>query len=426
VTKPLREGYPTPTAGRGKELTNMPNYQYNIRDATGSTFGGTSEAENEDILRRRLTEQGFDVVEIKQIKGKAKKAGGFGGVKKTDLSVMCRQFSTMIDAGVNLVRCLSVLADQATNPKMKAILSDVRSEVEGGQTLTRSLEKYPQVFDRLFLGLVNAGEVGGALEESLQRLSGFLEKDVELRRKVKSAMTYPVLILTFAIGVVLLLMTFIIPKFMTLFTDLGIEELPGPTRILQQSSNWLMKNWWVAIIAVVAFVIAFRLFVRTKIGRRIVDRLKLKAPVFGPLAHKIALARFSRTLATLLASGVGILQAMETVAGTVSNDIISDAILSARASIREGERIGEPLARSKLFPPMVVQMVSIGEESGALDPMLSKVADFYEDEVDSAVASLTAAIEPVLIISLGVMVGFIVIALFLPLVAVIQNLSGGS
>lgn len=403
----------------------MPNYQYSIRDATGATFGGTSEAENEDILTKRLTEQGFTVVEVKQVKSTQKKVGGFGGVKKTDLSIMCRQFSTMIDAGVNLVRCLSVLADQATNPKLKAILNDIRSEVEGGQTLTRALEKYPSTFDRLFVGLVNAGEIGGALEESLQRLSQFLEKDVELRRKVKSAMTYPVMIMGFAVIVVIGLMTFILPKFMVLFDDLGIDQLPGPTAMLKASSNFMVTKWYWALIIVVAFVVALRLFIRTKVGRRVYDRLKLKFPVFGKLSHKIALARFSRTLSTLLSSGVGILQAMETVAGTVSNDIISDAILSARASIREGERIGEPLARSKLFPPMVVQMISIGEESGSLDPMLAKVADFYEDEVDAAVASLTSAIEPVLIISLGVVVGFIVISLFLPLIAVIQNLSSG-
>lgn len=403
----------------------MPNYQYNIRDATGSVFGGTSEAENEDILRKRLTEQGFTVVEIKQIKSSQKKIGGFGGVKATDLSVMCRQFSTMIDAGVNLVRCLSVLADQATNPKLKAILNDVRAEVEGGQTLTRAMEKYPNVFDRLFVGLVNAGEIGGALEESLQRLSQFLESDVALKRKVKAAMTYPTLIMVFATMVVLGLMTFVLPKFMVLFDDLGITELPAPTAILKASSGFMVSKWYWMLIILIVFFVALKLFLGTKVGRRIFDRLKLKAPVFGKLNHKVALARFSRTLATLLSSGVGILQAMETVAGTVSNDIISDAILSARASIREGERIGEPLARSKMFPPMVVQMISIGEESGSLDPMLSKVADFYESEVDAALASLTSAIEPVLIVGLGVVVGFIVIALFLPLIAVIQNLSGG-
>ena len=404
----------------------MPNFSYNIRDASGSTFGGTSEAENEEILRKRLTEQGFTVLEIKQIKGGAKKVRSFGGVKKSELSVMCRQFSTMHDAGVNLVRCLAVLSDQAANPKLKAILSDVRVEVEGGQTLTRALEKYPNVFDRLFVGLVNAGEVGGALEESLQRLSQFLESEVSMRRKIKSAMTYPTMIMVFALIVVLGLMTFVLPKFMTLFDDLGIEQLPPMTAALKAFSNFLLSKWYWMLIITVSFFTALKLFLRTKVGRRIFDKIKLKAPVFGPLNHKVALARFSRTLSTLLSSGVNILPAMETVAGTVSNDVLSDAIMDARASIREGERIGDPLARSRLFPPMVVQMISIGEESGALDPMLSKVAEFYEGEVDAAIESLTSAIEPVLIVSLGVVVGFIVISMFLPLVAIIQNLSSGS
>ena len=404
----------------------MPNFEYSIRDATGQVMPGTSEAESEDILRKRLSEQGFDVVTIKQIKSaRTKKPGGYGGIKKTDLSIICRQFSTMIDAGVSLVRCLSVLEDQATNPRLKAILGDIRANVEGGESLTRSMEKYPNIFDRLFLGLVHSGEIGGTLEESLQRLSGFLEKDVELRRKVKAAMTYPMIILSFATLVVLGLMTFILPKFMGLFKDLGITELPAPTAILQACSNFLVAKWYWMIIIVIVFVIAIRMFARTKVGRRALDRLKLKAPVFGKLSHKVALARFARTLSTLLASGVPILQAMETVAGTVSNDIIAEAIYSARAAIREGERIGEPLARSGMFPPMVVQMISIGEESGSLDPMLAKVADFYEDEVDAAIDSLTSAIEPVLIVSLGVIVGFIVVSLFLPLVAVIQNLSSG-
>ncbi len=404
----------------------MPNYEYSIRDATGSVIPGSSEAENEDILRRRLTEQGFTVVDIKQVKGdKKKKVGGAGGVKAADLSIMCRQFSTMIDAGVNLVRCLGVLAEQASNPRLKAVLNDIRAEVESGQTLTRAMEKYPNVFNRLFVGLVNAGEIGGALEESLQRLSQFLEKDVELRRKVKAAMTYPTIIMGFATIVVLGLMTFVLPKFMVLFEDLGIKELPLPTAILKSMSEFMVSKWYWAILMFVVFMVALKLFARTKVGRRMIDRLKLKAPVFGKLNHKVCLARFSRTLSTLLSSGVGILQALETVAGTVSNDIISDAILEARARIREGDRIGEPLAKSSLFPPMVVQMVSIGEESGALDSMLGKVADFYEDEVDAALASLTSAIEPVLIVALGGVVGFIVIALFLPLISIIQNLSGG-
>lgn len=404
----------------------MPNYAYTIRDATGSVIPGTSEAENDEILRKRLTEQGFTVVDIKQVKSAQKKiGGGMRGVKKTELAIMCRQFSTMIDAGVNLVRCLNVLSEQATSPKLKAILTDVQNEVEGGQTLSRALEKYPNVFDRLFLGLVNAGEIGGALEESLQRLSQFLEKDVELRRKVKSAMTYPMMILGFAFLMIFFLMVVILPKFMVMFEDLGIKDLPLPTQMLKTTSDFLVAQWYFAIIGLVGGIIAFKVFMATKAGRRIFDHVKLKAPVFGKLNHKVALARFARTLATLLSSGVAILQAMETVAGTVSNDIISDALMEARARIREGDRIAEPLGKSKLFPPMVVQMISIGEESGSLDPMLSKVADFYEDEVEAALASLTSAIEPVLIVVLGVIVGFIVISLFLPLIAIIENLSGG-
>lgn len=393
----------------------------------GATIPGTVEAESENLLRRRLEEQGFQVVDVKETKGAKKKnpGGGFGRIKLNDLSIFCRQFSTMIDAGVSLVRCLAVLGEQTVNPKMKRIISDLQGEVESGQMISKAMAKYPNVFSNLFIGLIRAGEVGGVLEESLQRLSGFLEKDQELRRKVKSAMTYPVIVMTFAVLIVVGLVTFVLPKFMGLFKDLGVKEFPAPTKFLMDLSDLLVGKWYFAVGFLIAFVIAYRMFSKTKIGRRTIDRLKLKMPVFGKLSHRIAMARFARTLSTLLASGVPILSALETVAGTISNDIISDAIMEARARIREGDRIGDPLQRSKLFPPMVVQMISIGEESGALDPMLAKVADFYDAEVDAAVESLTAAIEPVMIVGLGGIVGFIVIAMFLPLVAVIQTLTGG-
>lgn len=405
----------------------MPNFAYTVRDASGNQIPGTVEAESESLLRRRLTEQGFTVIDIKETKGTKKKSpgSGIGRVNLKDLSVFCRQFSTMIDAGVSLVRCLSVLGEQTVNPKLKRIISDLQSEVEAGQMLSRALSKYPNVFSNLFIGLIRAGEIGGVLEESLQRLAMFLEKDQELRRKVKSAMTYPVIVMFVAITIVILLVTFILPKFMDLFVDLGVKDYPAPTKILMAFSNLLTSRWDIIVISLVAFIIGFRLFIRTKAGRRLYDRFKLKAPVFGKLNHKIVLARFSRTLGTLLSSGVPILQALETVAGTVSNEIVSDAVLEARARIREGDRIGDPLQRSNLFPPMVVQMISIGEESGALDPMLHKVAEFYEAEVDAALASLTAAIEPVMIVFLGGAVGFIVISIFLPLVAVVQSLTGG-
>jgi type IV pilus assembly protein PilC len=404
----------------------MPTFAYTIRDQTGALRKAVVEADSENILARRLREQGFQVASIKQTKSATKKpGGGWGRVKLTDLSIFCRQFSTMIDAGVSLVRCLSVLAEQTQSPKLKAITQDIQKEVEAGQTLSASMRKYPRVFNNLFVGLVRAGEVGGVLEESMQRLSQFLEKDVELRRKVKAAMTYPCIVMFVALVIVLGLVTFILPTFMKLFTDLGVKDFPQMTQMLMDFSHFLTTYWYIALGGLGIFLVLFRFFVRTRFGKRVYDRFKLSMPVFGSLNHKICLARFSRTLSTLMSSGVPILQALETVAGTVDNDIISDAVLEARTRIREGDRIGDPLQKSKQFPPMVVQMISIGEESGALDQMLTKIAEFYEQEVDAALASLTSAIEPVMIVFLGGAVGFIVIAMFMPLVALISGLSGG-
>ncbi|MGC8667591.1 MAG: type II secretion system F family protein [Chthonomonadales bacterium] len=405
----------------------MATFSYTVRDASGQTRTGTSEAENVEILRRRLQEQGFTVADIKQTAAGKKKApgGGWGRVKLADLSIFSRQFSTMIDAGVSLVRALDVLGEQTANPKLKRIIMDIQQEVESGQTLSKAMSKYPKTFTPLYVGLVRAGEVGGVLEEALQRLAGFLEKDMELRRKVKAALTYPTIVVIVAVGIVLGLCTFIVPKFVELFRDLGVKELPTMTQMLVDFSDFLKNRWWMGLIIVVAVYMALKYFGTTRIGRRVIDRVKLKVPVFGKLHHKIALARFSRTLGTLLVSGVPILQALETVAGTVGNGIIADAIMEARARIREGDRINDPLEKSRMFPPMVVHMVSIGEESGALDHMLTKIADFYEQEVDATLQSLTAAIEPMLIVFLGFAVGFIVISMFMPLIQVIQNLTSG-
>jgi type IV pilus assembly protein PilC len=385
---------------------------------------GTSEAESAETLRRRLQEQGFTVTEVRQVRAH-RPGGGWGRVKLSDLAIFCRQFSTMQDAGVSIVRSLDVLAQQTQSPKLRRIIMDIQAEVEAGQTLSKAMSKYPNVFSNLFIGLIRAGEVGGVLEESLQRLAAFLEADVALRRKVRAAMTYPTIVVIAALAIVIGLVTFILPRFFDVFRDLNIKEFPVMTQMLMDFSNFLTSRWYVMIAIVALVVMAFRTFVRTRIGRRLYDRLKLKLPVFGPLNHKIALARFSRTLSTLLSSGVPILQALETVAGTVANEIIAEAVMEARARIREGDRIGPPLEKSGMFPPMVVHMISIGEESGALDQMLSKVADFYESEVESTLQSLTSAIEPVLIVLLGGMVGFIVISLLLPLITAVQSLAGG-
>lgn len=406
----------------------MATFSYTVRDAAGQMRTGSSEAENQEILKRRLQEQGFTVTEIKQTAAGRKRpaGGGWGRVKLADLSIFCRQFSTMIDAGVSLVRALDVLAEQTQNPKLRRMIVDIEQEVESGQTLSKAMSKYPKTFTNLFIGLVRAGEVGGVLEESLQRLSAFLESDMELRRKVKAALTYPTIVVVVAVGIVVGLCTFIVPRFVELFRDLGVNELPWMTQILVDFSDFLKTRWWMGLLIILVAYVATKYFGTTRIGRRVIDRIKLKVPVFGKLHHKIALARFSRTLGTLLVSGVPILQALETVAGTVGNGIIADAVMEARARIREGDRINDPLEKSRMFPPMVVHMISIGEESGALDQMLTKIAEFYEQEVEATLQSLTAAIEPVLIVFLGVCVGFIVIAMFMPLISVIQNLTGGA
>lgn len=405
----------------------MPVYSYTFRDASGGIQKGTADAETEDELRTKFREQGFEITELTMIKAKSAKAKTYGRVKLGNLAVFCRQFSTMIDAGVSLVRSLDVLSSQTQDPKLKKILLDIGEKVEGGESLSRAMQRHPKTFSNLFIGLIKAGEVGGILEESLQRLSTFLEKDVELRRKVKSAMTYPILVAIMATGIVTFLVTWFVPQWAAILTDLGLkpENLPAPTKFLIGVSNTIGHYGHFVVLGIIIYIFAYRAFVSTRFGRRVADRIKLKIPVFGKLHHKICMARFSRTMGTLLTSGVPILQAMETVAGTIGNSIMSDALLEARARIREGDRIGDPLEASKLFPPMVVHMIAIGEESGSLDFMLQKIADFYEDEVDAAIASLTASIEPIMIVSLGFVVGFIVIAMFMPLVDVISRLSSG-
>jgi type IV pilus assembly protein PilC len=409
----------------------MPTFEYAARDKTGKEITGSQDAKTKEALIKSLKGKGLMASSVQEKKAQAvvkRKTRGrfFGGkVSLRHLSIFCRQFATMINAGVSLVRCLDVLEQQTDSARLKEIIRDIESEVEGGATLSRSMAKFPQTFTNLATGLVRAGEVGGVLDETLDRLAGFLEKDMELRRKVKASMTYPVLVMIVAVGIVTFLVTFILPKFIALFTELGLGEdkFPLPTLILMKISRFATSKWYFMVAIIVGLTIATNRLRATKTGKRYFDMLRLRVPVFGSLNHKIAIARFARTLSTLLASGVPILQAMETVAGTVDNDVISDAILLSRAAIREGDTIADPLANSKMFPPMVVQMITIGEETGQLDQMLEKVADFYEAEVDAALESLTAALEPVLIVFLGLVVGFIVVAMFLPLISIISELS---
>jgi len=406
----------------------MPVFSYTFRDPNGGVQKGTAEADNEQALRSRFGEQGLELLDVTMIKKGGRNAKrSFGKVKLGNLAVFCRQFSTMVDAGVSLVRCLDVLGRQTQDPKLKKILLDIGERVESGESLSNAMRRHPRTFNNLFVGLIRAGEIGGVLEETLQRLASFLESDVALRRKVKSALTYPVLVMIAAVGIVIFLVSWVVPQFAALFRDIGLkdDEFPAATKFLIDLSANLQKNWLVMIVTVAAVYTAWKLFVSTKFGRRTADRMKLYVPVFGKLHHKVCMARFSRTMGTLLTSGVPILQAMETVSGTVGNTVMADAVLDARAKIREGERIGEPLEASKMFPPMVVHMIGVGEESGSLDYMLQKIADFYEAEVEATLASLTAALEPVLIVFLGFVVGFIVIAMMMPMVKVIERLSAG-
>lgn len=408
----------------------MPVYSYSYRDAAGAIQKGTAEAENEESLRTRYQEQGLEVIEVSMLKktgARGAKVRTFGRVKRTVLAVFCRQFSTMVDAGVSLVRCLDVLGRQTQDPKLKKILVDVGERVESGESLSVAMRRHPKAFDNLFIGLIRAGEVGGVLEESLQRLSQFIEKDVELRRKVKSALVYPIIVVVFATAIVVFLLMFFIPMMAELFNDLGLQnqDMPAITQFLIDFSNALKERWWMFIIGIVVFIISWKLFTSTRFGRRVADRIKMKVPVFGQLHHKVCLARFSRTMGTLLSSGVPILQAMETVAGTVGNSVMADAVLDARARIREGDSIGGPLEDSRLFPPMVVHMIGVGEESGSLDFMLQKIADFYESEVDAMLAALTSILEPLMIIVLGVIVLFIILAMFMPLASLIERLAAG-
>ncbi|MFA0751519.1 MAG: hypothetical protein SLRJCFUN_001922 [Candidatus Fervidibacter sp.] len=413
----------------------MPTFAYVARTTQGQVSQGTIEAPDERAALQQLRQQGLIITSLRrqdapraaQVGQRASFAAAFGRVKLRDMALFCRQLATLINAGVSLVRALAVLERQTQNARLRYIIRQLTRDVEDGMQLSRAMAKFPREFSNLFIGMVRAGEVGGVLDETLQRMATFLEKDLELRRKVKSAMTYPTIVIIFAVAIVIFLSVWIVPKFMQLFTDLGVKEdqFPLPTLMMKRFSEFLLTKWYFLVGGVIAFFIAFSVFVRTRFGKKVYDWVKLKVPILGPINHKIVLARFARTFGTLMGSGVPILQALDTTAGAIDNEILSRAIMDARMAIREGERIADPLERSKLFPPMVVHMISVGEETGALDQMLQKVADFYESEVDAALHALASTIEPVMIVILGVIVLFILISVFLPLITIIQNLSQG-
>ena len=344
-------------------------------------------------------------------------------VSTKDLAVFTRQFATMINAGLPLVQCLEILSKQTEKPGFKKIIAEVMHDVETGSTLAESLAKHKQVFDQLFVNMVESGEAGGILDDILMRLATYIEKAEALKRKVKSAMMYPTVVMVVAIGACTFMLLFIIPTFAKMFSDFG-GTLPLPTRIVMGLSNLLRNYWWAIGGTVVGLAVGLRAYYRTDGGKMVMDRLQLKVPILGEVVRKAAIARFTRTLGTLIKSGVPILTGLDITARTAGNKVISESVMRTRASIREGETLAAPLRQCEVFPAMVVQMIAVGEETGALDEMLKKIADFYDDEVDTAVDTLTSVIEPVMIVVMGVMVGGMVVAMYLPMFKLVSVVAG--
>jgi len=331
-----------------------------------------------------------------------------------DIAIFTRQFATMIDAGLPLVQCLDILSKQADNKTFAAVINEIRQDVEAGSTYADSLKKHPAVFGDLYANMVAAGELGGILDTILNRLSKYIEKNIKLKRQVKAALFYPSTIVAVAFIVIIVLLVYVIPIFAKMFTDFG-GTLPAPTRMVIGASNFMRSNILIIIGIMAAVIIGARKYYKTQNGRLVIDSIVLRMPVFGMLARKIAVAKFTRTLGTLISSGVPILDGLDIVAKTSGNKVVEKAIYATRQSISEGKTLSEPLETSKVFPPMVVQMIAVGETTGALDAMLSKIADFYDEEVDSTVGILTSLLEPILMIFLGIVIGFIVVAMYLPI-----------
>ncbi len=403
----------------------MPVYIWKGKDAKGNKKSGEIEANNENIARLLLRRQNITVTKIKP-----KPKDLFENVKwlqprvkDRDIVVFIRQFATMIDAGLPLVQGLQILQEQQTNRTFKAVLKQVQKDVEEGATFADALKKHPQVFDELTINLVAAGETGGILDVILNRLASYMEKIAALKKKVKGAMTYPAVVTVIAILVTAVILIFVIPVFSKMFADFG-SALPAPTQFVIKLSNAARNYFHWFIIGIILLVIAFKRFRKTEKGKDITDRLMLRLPVFGILLKKVAVAKFTRTLGTMLSSGVPILEAMDIVAKTSGNKVIEKAILETKASVAEGKSITEPMMHSEVFPPMVVQMIYVGESTGALDAMLGKIADYYDEEVDAAVEALTSMLEPFMMVFLGVVIGGLVISMYLPIFKMASVVAG--
>lgn len=393
----------------------MPNFQYVAKDAQGNTITSTFEAKDKTALVDILRKRGLIIISVEEAKGKpGKLAGGGAKIKMEDLVVFSRQLATMVDSGIPLVQALDVLAEQIEKSNFKGVVGKLRDDIETGSSLSEALTRHPKIFSTLFVNMVRAGESSGMLDDILERLADYLEKTSALQRKVKSAFIYPSLIIIMAIVITSILIFKVVPTFKGIFEGLG-GELPLITQILIAFSDFARRTAPFLLGGIFLVVFIFGRYIRTEKGRVRLDKTMLRFPIIGILLRKVAIARFARTLSTLVKSGVPILNSLEIVAKTSGNKVIEMAVDQVRTNIREGENIAEPLSRSGVFPPMVTRMIGVGEQTGELEKMLSKIADFYEDQVDTAVSGLTSLIEPIIIVVLGVVVGGIVAAMFLPI-----------
>jgi type IV pilus assembly protein PilC len=393
----------------------MAVFTWTAKTKTGELKNGEMEAPTPDTVEQRLRAQGLTPQKVKKKAAEIHfKLPGSTGVGTRDLMLFTRQFSTMIDAGLPLVQCLDILHTQQENVWFKKVLYQVKADVEQGKTFADALSRHPKIFDPLFVNLVAAGETGGILDTIMTRLAMQTEKSVKLAKQIKGALFYPAAVMGVAVGAVTVLLLFVIPVFEKMFSDFG-GTLPVPTQIVIDLSSWSVAHWYLFLITPPALIFGFNAFRRAPRGRRILDKMMLNIPIFGPLVRKSAVARFTRTMGTMLSSGVPILDALDIVARAAGNVVVGDGISFARKKVAEGKTLAEPMAETKIFPSMVCQMVSIGESAGALDTMLNKIADFYEEEVDAAVAGLTSLLEPLIMVFLAVILGGFLIAMYLPI-----------
>jgi len=398
----------------------MPEYEYKGKTLGGTQVSGTLKAKNQQDMERLLRRNRILVSNIRKKPSQINIKIGTG-VKRQDISRFTRQFATMIGSGLPMIQCLEILAAQVESKELRRIIIQVKDSVQSGSTLADALARHPKVFDQLYTNMVEAGEMGGALDVILVRLATYREKADALIRKVKGAMLYPTVVTIVALGVTFAMLTFVVPVFAKMFSNLG-SDLPAPTMVVLSVSNFLQDNIFLIFLGIIGLIVGYKFIVRNPKGRLTVDRIKINSPVLGNLIRKSAISRFSRTLGTLLSSGVSILDALEITAKTSGNRVVHDAIKRSVVSIAEGDTITAPLKETGVFPPMVTQMVSVGEKTGGLDEMLNKIADFYDEEVDAAVSALTSIIEPIVIVFIGVVIGGILIAMYLPMFDIIGKI----